>query len=101
MIDAGYADDLALFANPLAQTVSLLYRLEALASAWSQIKQIMRSKQERTISTLSDKSLKLVNRFTYIGNSVSSPKSGQDTFRYGEDRHQQVIEHMENWPPRK
>ena len=59
MTDTDYTDDLVLLANTPAQAKFLLYSLnkqqEALAFIWTQIKELMCVKQDRTITTLSGK----------------------------------------------
>ena len=77
--DADYADDIALLANTPAQAETLLYSLER-ASAGIGLHvsadktEYMCFNQRSDISTLNGSSLKLVDKFTYLGSSVSSTK---------------------------
>ena len=62
MTDADYADDIALLANAPAQArIYVLY-------------------QTGEISTLNGSSLKLVDKFTYLGSSVLSTETDIDTW---------------------
>ena len=73
--DTDYADDIALLANTLTQAGSLLHSLEqaALASLSMQTKmECMCFNKKGDISTLKGGSLKLVDKFTYLGSRVSS-----------------------------
>ena len=79
IMDADYADDIALKANSPAQTKSLQHRLERAAcgigfhvNAEKKPPEYMSSNQRGNISTLKGGSLKLVHKFTYLGSSVSS-----------------------------
>ena len=78
--DADYADDLVLLANTLTQAESLLHSLEQVAGGIGLHRntnkmKYMHFKQEEAISTLSGKLLKLVDKFTYLGSSISSTES--------------------------
>ena len=82
--DAGYADDIALLANTPAQTETLLRSLEQAAAGIGL--HVNADKTECTcfnqrgdISTLNGRSLKLLDRFTYIGSSVSSTEKDVNT----------------------
>ena len=84
IIDADYADDIALLANEPAQAETLLHSLErATASIGFHFiahkTEYMRLNQSGDISTLNSKSLKLVDKFTYLGSSVSSTKTNINT----------------------
>ena len=95
--DADYADDTALLANTPNQAETLLHSLErATAGIGLHVNahktEFMCFNQKGDISTLDGTSLKLVDKFTYLGSSVSSTKKrhqhkaneGMDGFRsYG------------------
>ena len=73
--DADYADDIALLTNTPAQTATLLHRLERVAGGIglhinADKKEYMYFNQRNVISTLNGGSLKLVDKFTYVGSSV-------------------------------
>ena len=75
-----YADDLALLANTPAQTESLLRCLEQAARGIdlhvnANKTEYMCFKREGTISILSDRPLKLVDKFTYISSNISSTEN--------------------------
>ena len=75
--DADYTDDIAILANTPNQTETLLHSLErATAGIGLHINahktEYMCFNQTGDISTLEGTSLKLVDRFTYLGSSVSS-----------------------------
>ena len=75
--DADYTDDIALLANTPAQAETMLYSLEwAAAGIGLHVKtdkmEYMCFNQRSDISTLNGSSLKLVDKFTYLGSSVSS-----------------------------
>ena len=75
--DADYADDIALLANAPAKAETLLHSLErATAGIGLQVNahktEYMCFNQTGDISTLGGSSLKLVDKFTYLGSSVSS-----------------------------
>ena len=75
--ETDYADDIALLANTLAQAETLLHSLKWAAAGiglpvnahktW-----YMYFNQTGVISTLIGSTLKLVDKFTYLGSSVSS-----------------------------
>ena len=82
--DVDYADDTALLANTLAQIDTLLHGLEWAAAGIGL--HVNADKTEYTcfnqrgdISTLNSSSLKLVNKFTYLGSSVSSTEKDINT----------------------
>ena len=75
--DADYTDDMALLANTSAQADTLLHSLEqATAGIGLHVNvhktEYMCFNQTGSISTLNGSSLKLVDKFTYLGSSVSS-----------------------------
>ena len=75
--DADYADDIAILANTPNQAETLLHSLErATAGIGPHVNthktECMCFNQAGDISTLDRTSLKLVNKFTYLGSSVSS-----------------------------
>ena len=79
--DADYADDTALLANAPAQAETLLHSLErAAAGIGLHVKTAHKTEymcfyQTGDISTLNGSSLKLVDKFTYLGSSVSSTET--------------------------
>ena len=83
--DADYADDIALLANTPNQAETLLHSLEPAAAGIglhvnAHKTEFMRFNQKGDISTLDGTSLKLVDKFTYLGRSVSSTKKNIDTW---------------------
>ena len=75
--DADYTDDIALLANTPAQAETLLHSLERAAVGIglhinAHNTEYMCFNQRGDISTLNGSSLKLVDKFTYLGSSVSS-----------------------------
>ena len=82
--DADYADDIALLANTPNQAETLLHSLEQ-AAAYIGLNvnahktEYMYYNQTGDISTLDGTSLKLVDKFPYIGSSVSSTENDIDT----------------------
>ena len=82
--DADYADDIAILANTSNQAETLLHSLErAVAGIGLHVNahktEYMRFNQAGDISTLEGTSLKLVDKFTYRGSSVSSTEKDIDT----------------------
>ena len=82
--DADYTDDITLPANIPAQFKTLLHSLErAAASIGLHVNahktEYMCFNQRRDISTLNSSSLKLVDKFTYLGSSVSSTETDINT----------------------
>ena len=82
--DADYTDDLAILANTPNQAETLLHSLErAAASIGFHVNahktEYMFLNQTSDISTLVGSSLKLVDKFTYLGSSVSSTEKDIDT----------------------
>ncbi len=82
--DADYADDIALQANTPNQVETLLHNLERAAAGIglhvnAHKTEYMCFNQTGDISTLDGTSLKLVDKFTYQGSSVSSTEKDIDT----------------------
>ena len=71
--DADYADDLALLANTPNQAETLLHSVERVAAG------IGLHVNAHNITTLDGASLRLVDKFTYLGSSVSSTENVIDT----------------------
>ena len=84
LVFADYADGIALLANTPEQAETLLHSLErATAGIGLHVNahktEYMCYNQTGDISTLDGTSLKLVDKFTYLGNSLSSTKKDIDT----------------------
>ena len=82
--DADYADDIAILANTPNQAETLLHSLERATSGIglhvnAHKMEYMCYNQTGDISTLDGTPLKLVDKFTYLGTSVSSTKRNIDT----------------------
>ena len=82
--DANYADDIVILANTPIQAKTLLHTLErATAGIYLHVKaqktEYMCFNQTGDISTRGGSSLKLVDKFTYLGSCVSSTKKDIDT----------------------
>ena len=82
--DADYADDIALLANTPNQAETLLHSLEWAAAGIglhvnAHKTEFMCFNQKDDISTLDGTSLKLVDKFSYLGSSVSSTEKDIDT----------------------
>ena len=82
--DANYADDIALLANTPNQAETLLHSLERAAAGIglhvnAHKTEYMCFNQAGDISTLDGTPLKLVDKFTYLGSSVSSAEKDIDT----------------------
>ena len=82
--DADYADDIAILANTPNQTKTLLHSLERAAAGIgihvnAHKTEYMCYNQTGDISTLDGTPLKLVDKFTYLGSSVSSTEKDIDT----------------------
>ena len=80
IMDADYADDIVLFANTPTQDESLLHSLKQAAGGTSLNMNVDKMEyicfnQEGVIFTLKGGSLKLVDKFMYLGSSVSSTES--------------------------
>ena len=75
--DTNYIDDIALLVNTPTQAETLLHSLERVAAGIAlhintDTMKYMCFNQTGNISILNGSSLKLVNKFTYLGSSVSS-----------------------------
>ena len=84
IIDVDYADDIALLANTPNQGETLLHSLERAAIGIglhvnAHKTEYMCYNQTGDIFTLDGTSLKLVDKFTYLGSSVSSTEKKIDT----------------------
>ena len=82
--DADYTDDIVLLANAPTQAKTLLHNLErATAGIGLHVNahktEYMCFNQTGDISTLNSNSLKLIDKFTYLGSSVSSSETNIDT----------------------
>ena len=82
--DADYAEDIAILANAPAQAENLLHSLERSAEGIAlhvnaHKMEYMCLNQTGDISTQGGSSLKLVDKFTYLGNCVSSTERDIDT----------------------
>ena len=82
--DADYADDLALLANTPNQAETLLHSLERAAAGIglhvnAHKTEYMCYNQTGNITTLDGASLRLVDKFSYLGSSVSSTENDIDT----------------------
>ena len=82
--DADYANDIALLANASAQAETLLHSLERAAAGIGLHINAHKTgyicfNQTGDISTLNGSSLKVVDKFTYLGSSVSSIETNIDT----------------------
>ena len=80
IMDANYVDDIVLLANTPAQAETLLHSLEQAAAdidlhVNANKTEYMGFNQRGNISMLYGSVLKLVDKFTYIGSSVSSTKT--------------------------
>ena len=81
---ADYADDIALLANTSAWSKTLLHSLERVAAGIglhinADKMEYMRFNQRGDISSLNGSSLKLVDKFIYLGSSVSSTEKDVNT----------------------
>ena len=84
-MEVDYADDIVLLANTPTQVESLLHSLErAVAGIGLHVNahktEYMCFNQRGDISTLKGSSLKLVDKFTYLGSSVSSTETDINTW---------------------
>ncbi len=82
--DTDYADDIAILANTPNQAETRLHSLERAAAGIglnvnAHKTEYMCYNQTGDISTLDGTSLKLVDKFTYLGSSVSSTEKDIDT----------------------
>ena len=85
IIDADYADDIAILVNTPNQAETLLHSLERAAAGIglhvnAHKTEYMYYNQTDDISALVGTPLKLVNKFTYQGSSVSSTEKDIDTW---------------------
>ena len=83
--DADYADEIVLLANITAQVETLLHSLELAAAGIGLHVNAHKTRytcfnQRGDISTLNGSSQKLVDKFTYLGSSVSSTEADIDTW---------------------
>ena len=83
--DADYADDIAILANTPNQAETLLHSWERAAAGIDLHVNALKTEymcynQTSDISLLNGTSLKLVDKFTYIGSSVSSTEKNIDTW---------------------
>ena len=83
--DADYADDIAILANTPYQAETLLHSLERTAAgiglyANAHKTEYMCYNQTGDISTLDGTPLKLLDKFTYLGSSVTSTEKDIDTW---------------------
>ena len=83
--DGDYANDIAILANAPAQVKTLLLSLEWAATGIglhvnAHKMEYMCFNQTGDISTLGGSSLKLVDKFTYLGSSISSTEKDIDTW---------------------
>ena len=81
---ADYADDIAILVNAPAQAETLLHSLERAAAGIGLHVNARKTEyicynQTGEISTLNGSSLKLLDKFTYLGSSVSSTETDIDT----------------------
>ena len=84
-MDADYADDIVLLANTPVQAESMLHSLEWTAGSIglhvnTDKTEFIYFNQSGDISTLNSRSLKLVDKFTYFGSSVSSMENDTNTW---------------------
>ena len=82
--DADYADDIVLLTNTSAQAETLLHSQERAAANISlhvnaDKPEYLCVNQRGDISTLNSSSLKLIDKFTYLGSSVSSIETNINT----------------------
>ena len=83
-MDTDYADDILLLANTSIQAKSLLHSLEWAAGGIglhvNAKTEYMCFNQRANISTVNGGPLKLVDKFTYLGSSISSTKNDINTW---------------------
>ena len=84
-VQKNYANDIALLANAPAQTETLLHSLERAAAGIglhvnAHKRECMCFNQRSDISPLNGSSLKLIDKFTYLGSSVSSTETDINTW---------------------
>ena len=100
--NADNADDLAILANTPDQVETLLHSLVRAAAGIglhvnAHKTEYMYFNQTGDISTLDGSSLKIVDKFTYLGSSVSSTEKDIDTWL---TKAWTAIDHMEVRPDR-
>ena len=97
--EADYANDIAILANTPNQAKTLLHSLERAAAGIGLHVNAHKTEynQAGDISTLEGTSLKLVDKFTYLGSSVSSTEKDIDTRL---TKAGTAIDHMEIKPDR-
>ena len=104
--DADYAYDIALLANTSSQAKTLLHSLERAAAGIglhvnAHKTEYMCYNQTGDITTLDGTSLKLVDKFIYLGSSVSSTEKGhRHAANEGMDSYQYAHDHKEIRPDR-
>ena len=103
--DVDYADDIALLANTPAQAESLLHSLERAAGGIglhvnADKTEFMCFNQRGDTSPLKGGHLKLVDKFTYLGSTVSSREWHQHETSKVMESYQLAIGHMEIKPNR-
>ena len=104
--DADYADDIAIMANTPNQVETLLHSLERAAAGIGLYVNAHKTEyicynQTGDISTLKGTRLKLVDKFTYLGSSVSSTEKDIDTrLTKAWTAINRLIDHMEIRPKR-
>ena len=107
--DAKYADDIALLTNAPAPAETLLHCLERAAASIdlhvnAHKTEYMCFNQTGDISILNGSSLKLVNKFSYLGSSRKQCLINRDRHRHvtskGMDSYQLAIGHLEVRPDR-
>ena len=91
--DTNYTDDIAILANAPTQTETLIHSLEQAAAGIgphvnAHKTEYMSYNQTGDISTLYGSSLKLVDKFTYLGNSVIDQERHRHATNKGMDRYQ-------------
>ena len=79
-----YTDDIVLLANTIAQAESLLHSLELAAGGIglpvnAEKMEYMCFNQRGDISILSGGSMKIMDKFTYLGSSISSTENDTNT----------------------
>ena len=96
-------NDLVLLTNTLAQAESLLNCLDQAAGRIGLYVNVnktefMSFKREGSISAFSGKPLKLVDKFSYLGNNVSFTENNINIcLSKSVDYDQQVVDHMDIW----
>ena len=84
IMDADYADDIALLANTLAQTETLQHSVERAAAGIRLHINVFKTEymcfnQRGDISTINGSSLKLMDKLIYLGSNVSSTEKDVNT----------------------